>query len=138
MVSARLARSLEDLRQAAEAGDVTAYVTADRDFHATIVAAAGNSILNRLYGSLRDRQLRMGTANLLADDAAVDRTDRERTDRERTDRERTDRAGSVDHERMDRTLADHRAIADAICAQDVGAAVLCTTEHLATAANALA
>ena len=47
---------------AARSGDLAAYVSADRDFHATIVAAAGNSILNRLYGSLRDRQMRMGAA----------------------------------------------------------------------------
>jgi len=99
MVSARLARSLEDLRQAAEAGDVTAYVTADRDFHATIVAAAGNSILNRLYGSLRDRQLRMGTANLLADDAAVDeQTASEQTASEQTVSEQTAQGPSTTSE----------------------------------------
>src|SRR4051812_33444553 len=68
LLTGRLAKAVEDLRSAAQCGDLRAYVTADRDFHATIVAAAGNSILNRLYGSLRDRQLRMGTANLLADD----------------------------------------------------------------------
>lgn len=111
---AQLARALGALRQAAGSGDLIAYVTADRDFHATIVAAAGNSILNRLYSSLRDRQLRMGTANLLAE------------------------GGFADHDRMGRTVADHQAIADAIERQDAGAAVLLISDHLATAAKTLA
>ena len=48
-------------------------------FHATIVAAEGNMILIRLYGSLRDRQLRMGAHNLLA--ARRSRRPRERDGR---------------------------------------------------------
>jgi len=114
MLTPRLALVMADLRRAAESGEVTAYVTADREFHATIVAAAGNSILNRLYGSLRDRQLRMGTANLLAE------------------------GGLPDLARMGRTIADHQAITEAIAAQDAGAAVRLTIEHLATAARILA
>jgi len=109
----RLDRAMADLRRAADAGDVVAYVTADREFHAAIVAAAGNSILDRLYGSLRDRQLRMGTANLLAE------------------------GGLPDGARMNRTFADHQAIADAIAGEDVEAAVTRTVEHLATAARTL-
>ena len=109
----RLDRAMADLRRAADAGDVVAYVTADREFHAAIVAAAGNSILDRLYGSLRDRQLRMGTANLLAE------------------------GGLPDGARMNRTFADHQAIADAIAGEDVEAAVPRTVEHLATAARTL-
>jgi DNA-binding GntR family transcriptional regulator len=113
-LAVRLAKALADLRRAAESGDLIAYVTADRDFHATIVAAAGNSILNRLYSSLRDRQLRMGTANLLAE------------------------GGLADHSRMSHTVADHQSIADAIERQDAGAAVLLISDHLATAARTLA
>jgi len=67
-----------------------------------------------LYGSLRDRQLRMGTANLLAE------------------------GGLPDLARMGRTIADHQAITEAIAAQDAGAAVRLTVEHLATAARILA
>ncbi len=63
-LATRLAGPLQALADAAENGDVPGYVAADRDFHASIVAAGGNQILNRLYGSLRDRQLRMGAANL--------------------------------------------------------------------------
>jgi len=113
MLTGRLAKAVEDLRSAAGSGDLRAYVTADRDFHATIVAAAGNSILNRLYGSLRDRQLRMGTANLLAED------------------------GLADQARMERTNVDHRRIADAIAREDVDTAVALTKDHLATAARTL-
>jgi DNA-binding GntR family transcriptional regulator len=112
-LTARLRKAVDDLELAAGSGDLTAYVSADRDFHATIVAAAGNSILNKLYGSLRDRQLRMGAANLLASD------------------------GLVDPVRLSRTIADHRAIAEAIALEDVDTAVALTVEHLATAARTL-
>lgn len=113
-LSARLAGALAMLEQAASDGDVAAYVAADRDFHAAIVAAAGNSILIKLYGSLRDRQLRMGAANLLGE------------------------GGLADSARTRRTIADHSAIADAIAAEDLDAAVTLTIEHLATAARVLA
>jgi len=113
LLSGRLAKAVEDLRQAARSGDLAAYVSADREFHATIVAAAGNSILNRLYGSLRDRQMRMGAQNLLAAD------------------------GFADPERMGRTNAEHSAIAAAIARADVQAAVLLTVDHLASAARTL-
>ena len=113
MLTSRLTKAVDDLQLAAASGDLSAYVSADRDFHATIVAAAGNSILNRLYGSLRDRQLRMGAANLLASD------------------------GLADLVRMGRTIADHRAIAEAIAREDVDTAVALTVGHLATAARTL-
>lgn len=109
-----LTTALATLQSAADDGDVAAYVAADRNFHAAIVAAAGNSILIRLYGSLRDRQLRMGAANLLGE------------------------GGLADSARTRRTIADHHAIADAIAAQDLDAAVSLTIEHLATAARTLA
>ena len=43
------------------------YVAADRAFHHTIVAAAGNAILTRISGSLRDRQRRMVAATVARD-----------------------------------------------------------------------
>ncbi len=110
----RLRGALADLQAAAAGGNVTAYVSADRDFHAAIVAAAGNSILIRLYSSLRDRQLRMGTANVLGE------------------------GGLADSARTARTLTDHRAIADAVERQDADGAVRLTIAHLATAARTLA
>jgi DNA-binding GntR family transcriptional regulator len=112
-----VARALEvplaDLRAAAQALDVPAYVTADRTFHATIVAAEGNLILIRLYGSLRDRQLRMGAANLAGPD------------------------GELDAVRMRTTVADHEAIAAAIAHEDGALAEHLTREHLRHADRAL-
>ncbi|HZG03239.1 MAG TPA: GntR family transcriptional regulator [Streptomyces sp.] len=58
----RLAELLERQRRQAETGDLAAMAATDRCFHATVVKAAGNQILERLYDQLRDRQLRMGVA----------------------------------------------------------------------------
>jgi DNA-binding GntR family transcriptional regulator len=98
---------------AAETDDVTGYVAADRDFHAAIVAAAGNAILTKLYGTLRDRQLRMGATNLLSADGAPLRA------------------------RMAATAAEHRAIAEAIRAGDADLAEELTRDHLAHADRTL-
>jgi len=108
-----LSAPLADLRAAAAAGSLAGYVAADRNFHATIVASDGNMILIRLYATLRDRQLRMGAANLLAAD------------------------GRVDTVRMTTTVADHEAIAAAIGAADLELADELTREHLATADRVL-
>jgi DNA-binding GntR family transcriptional regulator len=104
---------LDRLCSAAAANDVPAYVAADRDFHAAIVAAAGNAILTKLYGTLRDRQLRMGATNLMAADGAPLRA------------------------RMDATAAEHRSIAAAIRDADADRAVDLTRAHLATAERTL-
>jgi len=111
-VAALLAVPLGELHEAATAHDVARYAAADRNFHAMIVAADGNQILIRLYGTLRDRQLRMGAANLLAD-------------------------GQVDAVRMQTTARDHQVIADAIGAGDAELADRLTREHLAHADLAL-
>ena len=79
-VVATLDARLVEMRAAMSARDTVAYVAADRAFHAAIVASAGNAILTRLYASLRDRQLRMGVANLLADDTATGPADTHRAD----------------------------------------------------------
>ena len=108
-----LAGPLDALRRAADAGDVIGYAAADREFHAHIVAAEGNQILIRLYGSLRDRQLRMGAANLMA------------------------AGGQADAARMHSTVHDHQVIADAIGAGDAVLAGRLTRLHLAHADRAL-
>ncbi len=105
-LAAELAAPLAELRAATVAGDLVRYTTADRDFHARIVAADGNAILIKLYASLRDRQLRMGAANLLAAD------------------------GRPDPVRMAMTIDDHEAIAAAIGAADLDLARRLTTDHL--------
>ena len=50
-----------------EGGDRAGFVTADRAYHHTIVAAAGNEILTRISDSLRDRQRRMVAATVARD-----------------------------------------------------------------------
>ncbi len=112
-VAAILDAHLTRLHAAADAGDVPAYAAADRDFHAAIVTAAGNAILTRLYGSLRDRQMRMGTTNLLS------------------------AGGHPDPRRMTATIADHHAIAAAVRDHDLPRALNLTREHLATAERTL-
>ena len=81
----------DDMRAAMHDHDVAAYVQADRDFHLAIVAATGNEIITSLYRSLRERQLRMGTVNLLDDSGS-----------------------QVDPARMRATLAEHERIRDAL------------------------
>jgi DNA-binding GntR family transcriptional regulator len=58
-VSDRMITELTRQRQSAASGDLREFAEADRAFHALLVEAAGNGILQDLYGSLRDRQMRM-------------------------------------------------------------------------------
>jgi DNA-binding GntR family transcriptional regulator len=76
------------------------FVEADRAFHRSLVQATGNTILLGLYDSLRDRQRRMARATMR------------------------------DGDRQRRTSAEHRAIADAIAAQDRERAVAALRAHL--------
>lgn len=106
----RLDRHLTAMREAARRRDATAYVEADRDFHEQIVAATGNEILASLYRSLRDRQLRMGVVNLLAEDTGT-----------------LTSAGAA---RMKANIADHEAILEAISGRSVRAAEAAVATHL--------
>ena len=85
----------------AEAGELDAFVAADREFHTVLVAAAGNEIVLALYDSLRDRQQRMGIAAL---------------------RREPRRLGQI--------LAEHRGLTDAIEAGDVEATLELLDVHL--------
>ncbi len=102
-----LAEHLDAMRAAMKARDASAYVRADRAFHAEIVALTGNEIIISLYRSLRDRQLRMGVVNLLDDGGRA-----------------------VDLARMRSTLAEHEAIVHAIAARSLRAVDHAVTEHL--------
>lgn len=108
-VAPALDAAIGHLRAAQVAGDVVAYVAADREFHAAIVDGAGNRILSRLYGTLRDRQLRMGTTNLMS------------------------ASGRPDSDRIAETMSEHTAIARAIASGDRPAIRPLITAHLATA-----
>ncbi len=102
-----LGAHIEDMRVAMMQRDAHAYMEADRDFHAAIVAATGNEIIISVYRSMRERQLRMGVVNLLGD-----------------------KAGTVDPGRMRAMIADHEAILRAVAARTVRAAENAVTAHL--------
>ena len=105
---------LDAMRAAMLADDLAAYVQADRDFHLAIVAATGNEIITSLYRSLRERQLRMGTVNLL------------------------DGTGThVDPARMRSTLAEHERIRDALQSGRADAVAEAVGAHLDHAENTL-
>lgn len=106
----RLGEHLAAMRDAARRRDAAAYVEADRDFHEQIVAATGNEILTALYRSLRDRQLRMGVVNLLAEDTGA-----------------LSISGAA---RMKANIADHEAILAALGARSVRAAEAAVAAHL--------
>jgi DNA-binding GntR family transcriptional regulator len=98
-VAARLKDSLAVQRRLRKSPEP--FTEADRDFHGLLVAATGNRVLVDLYGSLRDRQLRMGVTALARD------------------------AG-----RIDRILDEHAELAGAIGAGDREGAVGCVARHL--------
>lgn len=64
---------LMQMRRARRDDDVGAFAAADRSFHETIVAAAGNAILTRQYRALRERQLCISTAVVRMSPARMDR-----------------------------------------------------------------
>ena len=74
---------------------------ADREFHGLLVAATGNQVIIDLYAALRDRQVRMGLTTLRRDP-----------------------------HRIDRILAEHAGLADAIAKGDSDAACRCLADHL--------
>jgi DNA-binding GntR family transcriptional regulator len=102
-----LERSLERQHKLARSRRAAKFAEADREFHRAIVVAAGNPIALSLYDSLRDRQQRM-LANLAADPAEVQRI-----------------------------LAEHRALLDAIGTGDPERAAAALEHHLASARAAL-
>ncbi|MEU0953842.1 GntR family transcriptional regulator [Streptomyces niveus] len=98
---AELAELLE--RQSALSGPEHAkeFIAVDHLFHATIVAAAGNSLLNRHYDGLRSRQIRAGVVALYNQQG-----------------------------RQESVLTEHRAILAAIASGDRRAARIAIDSHL--------
>lgn len=109
-LGAALAEQLDELirRQTAQQDDPVAFIECDREFHRTIVMAAGNPVLAGFYESLRDRQLRMGVYAL-----------------------------TTSGRRIDEVLAEHAAIAAALRARDGERAAEAVARHLATTLAAL-
>lgn len=107
-LAAELERQLEQMRVAQEAGDVGGFSASDRTFHETIVAAAGNDILTRVYHSLRERQICLSASIM-----------------------------RVSSERMATALADHAQLIELLRAGDGREFTLLLRQHLAAAAAQL-
>ncbi|RWL20821.1 MAG: GntR family transcriptional regulator [Mesorhizobium sp.] len=105
-----LATELDRLiaRQVEVQHDTVAFIECDRDFHRTIVRAAGNPVLADFYESLRDRQLRMGV-----------------------------RAITISGGRGDSVLAEHAAIVEGIRHGQPEQAAAAVAQHLARTLVAL-
>ncbi|MGP8303831.1 GntR family transcriptional regulator [Streptomyces inhibens] len=77
------------------------FLAADHRFHATLVAAVGNSLMSRQYDALRSRQIRAGVCAL-------------------------HRSGN----RQEGVLAEHRQILDGLVAGDAAAACAAIDSHI--------
>ena len=104
----RLEPVLARMRDHRAADDVPALMAADREFHAVIVEEAGNTVLAKLYESLRDRQMLMGVAAL-----------------------------RIDPERMDRAVGEHAAMLDVLRTDDARQFRKLVHRHVASAAEHL-
>jgi DNA-binding GntR family transcriptional regulator len=72
-LAARLRAILADHEAPGMARDAGRFTQLDQQFHGALVDAAGNRLLAGFYATLRDRQLRMGTAALLRDPPRSDK-----------------------------------------------------------------
>lgn len=95
-------------RQRTLLGTPVEFIECDREFHRTIVRAAGNPVLADFYESLRDRQVRMGL-----------------------------RAIAASAERSAVVLREHAAIVDGVRGGDPGTAAAAVTAHLSGTLAAL-
>lgn len=107
VVEAMLAR-LQQQRDDGAADRLAGFLDADRLFHATLLDAAGNSFLGGLYGSLRDRQVRMIGESAVRDPG-----------------------------RMQTILAEHADIAEAVRAGDLERSLEAIRVHLMGTVTAL-
>lgn len=103
-----IAATLDAQRTHIDAGDLTAFADADRDFHHALASATGNPMLIELYDSMRDRQRRM-TRGMVHGSA----------------------------ERAEAFLAGHRGIHDAIADGDAVTALARLRTHLDEARETL-
>lgn len=102
--------TLADLiaEQESRLADAESFIESDRAFHESILTAAGNPIMSAFYEQLRDRQVRLGLTAIMRQSG-----------------------------RMTAVLDEHRAIANAIRAGDVGATRAAIDEHLDSTLTAL-
>ena len=108
--SASLLAELEELLEAQRQliGNAVSFIQCDREFHRSIVSAAGNQVLADFYESLRERQLRMGL-QAIADSS----------------------------ERLKLVLAEHAAIVEGIRSASPDMAARALLAHLSSTLSAL-
>jgi DNA-binding FadR family transcriptional regulator len=94
-------RCLRQMEEAAADGASDRFIDADLDFHHAVTATVGNAVLSGLLRALALRSVRGHRWRARADQAA-----------------------------LDRSVAEHRAILDAICTRDPDAARAAATAHL--------
>lgn len=70
-----LRRRAREISRHARAGDVVAYVEADRDMHLALLSASGNERLVELVGRLRDQSRLYGLEQLAADGVLAESAD---------------------------------------------------------------
>lgn len=105
---AELTELLERQRALSGPEHAKEFIAVDHLFHATIVAAAGNTLLNRHYDGLRSRQIRAGVVALYNQQG-----------------------------RQESVLTEHRAILAAIASGDRPAARIAIDGHLETTLKVL-
>ncbi|GAB2582928.1 GntR family transcriptional regulator [Kribbella endophytica] len=99
---------LEEQRSIVESGDAREFIELDSRFHALLIGATGNSVLIRLYDSLRARHVLLGVV-------ALRRSATRRQD----------------------VLSEHQAIVDGLASGDTAAAEAAILRHLDTTGNIL-
>lgn len=103
-----MSAALENQRAIAADGDARAFIDLDRQFHERLVDAAGNSVLGRLYETLRARHVLLGVV-------ALERSATRRQD----------------------VLSEHQAIVDALASGDRDDAEAAIRRHLGTTGEVL-
>jgi len=99
---------LAQQRAIVDKGDAKEFIELDSQFHALLVAAGGNSVLGRLYDSLRARHVLLGVV-------ALQRKATRRQD----------------------VLVEHQAIVDGLASGDAAAAEAAILRHLDTTGSIL-
>jgi len=103
-----MAALLKQQREIVEDGDAKQFIELDSQFHALLVEAAGNSVLERLYESLRARHVVLGVVAL-------------------------QRSAT----RRQEVLDEHQAIVDGLASGDPAAAEAAILRHLDTTGSVL-
>ncbi len=104
----KLTELLERQRELMGPEQAKEFIAVDHLFHATMIAAVGNELLNRHYDGLRSRQIRAGVVALYTQTG-----------------------------RQEEVLGEHRAILDAVAAGDPEAARAAISAHLGSTLKVL-